>query len=785
MKKILLATLLCFLFVVSVQAQNTNVSATVTDSGAIAWANGTYTFTFIPSPRLQNGPYFNNGVPYTPVPISGVLSGSGAYTQAVPSNSTITPSGTTWTVTYCPQATASCQTSTPITISGASQTITSNFIPAALTVLPGANQSVYSTAEVGQASVGSQIYVIGTGLQTCSALTGSLCSTWASSSGGSGITQVASLPATCSPGAGYQLTSAPYTIYICGPANILTPQAPASGIVYAANYGAQGKLQVESNGANFGSASGTTTVNCSTCNFTTSTFHQLVVGDIYWATNWSGIDQGYTTAVATIGLNATAPCTVTGSITNTSFVGSCTASANSGTNNANTGVLAWGPDDQTANHNAKVAAYDGLNCQSLQLTGPFTNMDLPDFNTAACRGVSGGSTLSKYVGLIGQNPSGNTTILVPPWYGLGTSLATLCAFGTSGIACNGASGGMFNLTWNGLGQSSYALGGHNFIETSNDVSYQDVYCWGFAANSSGSIGFVFNQGLHIGINIIADGCGQTAWQTNGTVGHLFSVEAYNGTPSSGGLANVNLTGGVYTQCYSCVYGAAPSSGIAVNIGNNATYYGTGDFFTTPFLGGCWVSVGSGSLRALQGYCPNNAGGAAATSATNTGTGTFIIRDSQLGGGATHGAWNCGATALCQDGGGNTYTSVATAGASPVTTNQPIGAVVKTGQTANIGTTTIFTVGSSNTLFNAAASVACDSSSAAATVLVTILYTDVSGTAQTVASAVATCTALGAASTSSLNTTFMAKTATTIQYSTTIANTPTYDVRVALNQVGVN
>jgi hypothetical protein len=344
---------------------------------------------------------------------------------------------------------------------------------------------------------------------------------------------------------------------------------------------------------------------------------------------------------------------------------------------------------------------------------------------------------------------------------------------------------MFNLTWNGLGQSSYALGGHNFIETSNDVSYQDVYCWGFAANSSGSIGFVFNQGLHIGINIIADGCGQTAWQTNGTVGHLFSVEAYNGTPSSGGLANVNLTGGVYTQCYSCVYGAAPSSGIAVNIGNNATYYGIGDFFTTPFLGGCWVSVGSGSLRALQGYCPNNAGGAAATSATNTGTGTFIIRDSQLGGGATHGAWNCGATASCQDGGGNTYTSVATAGASPVTTNQPIGAVVKTGQTANIGTTTIFTVGSSNTLFNAAASVACDSSSAAATVLVTILYTDVSGTAQTVASAVATCTALGAASTSSLNTTFMAKTATTIQYSTTIANTPTYDVRVALNQVGVN
>ena len=99
--------------------------------------------------------------------------------------------------------------------------------------------------------------------------------------------------------------------------------------------------------------------------------------------------------------------------------------------------------------------------------------------------------------------------------------------------------------------------------------------------------------------------------------------------------------------------------------------------------------------------------------------------------------------------------------------------------------TLYTVRASNTLFRADASVACDSSSSAATVLVTILYTDVSGTAQSLATGTANCTTLGSGSVANEVISFMAEEGTVIQYSTTVANRPTYDVRVALTQLGVN
>ncbi len=185
MKRLLTILTLSLLIAISVQAQNTSVSATVTDAGSVVWANGTYTFTFVPNTQYTNGPYFNNGgIPYIPVSISGSLNGSGTFTTSVPSNSTITPAGTFWQVTYCPQATAACQTSGKITITGSSQNISSNFVPTALVVQPGANQTVYNTNEAGTSIVGSQIYLIGTGLETCSAVTGTVCNTWVSSGGG-------------------------------------------------------------------------------------------------------------------------------------------------------------------------------------------------------------------------------------------------------------------------------------------------------------------------------------------------------------------------------------------------------------------------------------------------------------------------------------------------------------------------------------------------------------------------------------------------------------------------
>jgi flagellar hook-basal body complex protein FliE len=81
--------------------------------------------------------------------------------------------------------------------------------------------------------------------------------------------------------------------------------------------------------------------------------------------------------------------------------------------------------------------------------------------------------------------------------------------------------------------------------------------------------------------------------------------------------------------------------------------------------------------------------------------------------------------------------------------------------------------------------ACDLSSANATVFLTILYTDVSNTAQTQATTAANCTTLGAASVTAQAFLFMAKAETSIQYSTTIVNKPNYDVRISLQQLGIN
>jgi hypothetical protein len=302
---------------------------------------------------------------------------------------------------------------------------------------------------------------------------------------------------------------------------------------------------------------------------------------------------------------------------------------------------------------AKIAAYDGLNCASIQLSGPFTNMDLPDFNTSACRGASGGSTASHYTGIFGQNPSGNTTILLPPWFGLG-SLAG-CNGATSGIACFGGSGGMFIVTFNGLGQSSFALGAHNLIENANDTSYNNVYCWGFAANSVNSTGLVLNTGIHIVQNVILDGCGATPIQVNGKVHPVYSLEALNGTSSAGTIV---VSTGAYLSCFNCNVAPDASAGIGiVASGAGAIYEGYADsIFGLPYTGNCWAAIGGGTIHIHGGTCPNNGGAANATAITTTGSSFASIDNSTVAGGATSGAFNINSTSAFHYGTANTISA---------------------------------------------------------------------------------------------------------------------------------
>lgn len=116
---------------------------------------------------------------------------------------------------------------------------------------------------------------------------------------------------------------------------------------------------------------------------------------------------------------------------------------------------------------------------------------------------------------------------------------------------------------------------------------------------------------------------------------------------------------------------------------------------------------------------------------------------------------------------------------------PVAYVKATGQTMAISAATIFATGTNDTLYHGSADLDCTTTSAAAVVTVSLKFTDTSNTVQTIASGNAACTALGSASIASFDLTFQAKGGTNIQYLTTITNTPTYNVRVAVTQLGAN
>jgi hypothetical protein len=165
MKRWLLLALLLIALPGSVAAQNTSVSGTITDLGGVVWKNGTYSFTWQPSPQNPTANYSQNGVPFNKsTTISGSLDGTGSLTSvAIPDNLTIIPSGSTYAVQVCPLATATngCY-KVQLTITGASQSITSSVVPPAIVVNmqnpPPGGVSAYTDVEISGARVGNNYF---------------------------------------------------------------------------------------------------------------------------------------------------------------------------------------------------------------------------------------------------------------------------------------------------------------------------------------------------------------------------------------------------------------------------------------------------------------------------------------------------------------------------------------------------------------------------------------------------------------------------------------------------
>src|SRR5271170_7045231 len=121
MKKKLLGLFLLSLMTGWVYSQSTTVSTSgVIDTDGATWAGGTYNLTFQPNPNFPgvNQYVWTGGNLQQNLQFSGPLGGSGTFSVSVPDNATITPSGSSWKFTICPNATAGCFSSN-IAVSGA------------------------------------------------------------------------------------------------------------------------------------------------------------------------------------------------------------------------------------------------------------------------------------------------------------------------------------------------------------------------------------------------------------------------------------------------------------------------------------------------------------------------------------------------------------------------------------------------------------------------------------------------------------------------------------------
>ena len=110
----------------AVFAATTTLSATVTDSDSQAWANGTYVLTFVYNPA--GGVPVVAGQAFT-LTFSGTLDGTGSFSQVVTSTTGTTPAtnppASGWSLKVCPQmANTPCYSTTPLAVTGASQSIT-------------------------------------------------------------------------------------------------------------------------------------------------------------------------------------------------------------------------------------------------------------------------------------------------------------------------------------------------------------------------------------------------------------------------------------------------------------------------------------------------------------------------------------------------------------------------------------------------------------------------------------------------------------------------------------
>lgn len=252
---------------VAASAQNTTVSATVVDSDGTAWANGTWSITLTPG-TYQPDPskYTIGGNPVSPSVInqSGALDASGAFSVVVYQTAAISPIGSTWTLTVCPNAVSACSRyqfqafGTTLNISSA---LTTAIVAPRFNAISGAYGYNDTEAQV-QLKNGSTYFNVTLGAQRCymngAWVNCGLGPTIRPSGDTTGVTDNAAIQAAINTGQAIQLATGSYYItgLTCSQACVIKGNGPDSTSLFmvsttnnffTVNYGG-GQLNTQSSG---------------------------------------------------------------------------------------------------------------------------------------------------------------------------------------------------------------------------------------------------------------------------------------------------------------------------------------------------------------------------------------------------------------------------------------------------------------------------------------------------------------------------------------------------------
>jgi hypothetical protein len=379
------------------------------------------------------------------------------------------------------------------------------------------------------------------------------------SGGGGGLTQVATLPGTCTPGvtSPVQLSVSPGGMYYCGfpplPANTWVQSSTPNGVIDPVAYGVKGGV-LRCNGSNANATlTITSTSNAVTCSAWSPTNVTLQPGWTCFATNWNGADSGYITGPSALILPQTTVATVTGT-------GAFTTVANAtGSTSGTNGTLFCGPQDDTTGLNAAgTSAFGGIDCLSLQLPGGYIFFSAALWQTAACQGGLTG-TISKYGSINGQGPGGPTTLVPLPTFNY-TGTTMIAAF-------QGAQ--VMNVSVDGGGQSVGGTHAVNIFSTTTDGTLQNLMCGGWLTNSATAVGLNIGGGYHIISNMTIDGCGNNAVFPGGGLAHGAIYAVFGGNTNAYAL---NVSGGGVFGCQGCFWQNSGGASSPVSITTGSTVY---------------------------------------------------------------------------------------------------------------------------------------------------------------------------------------------------------------------